>query len=305
MSIVVFSHSDCLEHIPDEQHPECPARLAAINDQLIRSGMDFVLVRKDASDAPLEAIYKAHTKEHVDFVFAQIPEYDHEWIDPDTLVTAGSKAAALKAAGAAINAVDDVLTTYNKQAFCAVRPPGHHATRDKAMGFCLFNNVAIAAYHALETHGLERVAIVDFDVHHGNGTEDIVQNDERILFCSSFQQAFYPFTGENTSADNVHNVPLPAGCKGPQWQEAVSQQWFKALDDFAPQLILISAGFDGHAEDDMSQFLLKEEDYHWISLKLKEIADKHCDGRIVSCLEGGYNLSALGRSVVAHLKGLL
>lgn len=305
MSIVIFSHADCLNHIPDEQHPECPARITAINDQLIRSGMDFVLVKKDATEAPLEALYKAHTKTHVDSVFSEIPEYDHEWIDPDTLVTPGSKAAALKAAGAAINAVDDVMTTLNKQAFCAVRPPGHHATRDKAMGFCLFNNIAIAAYHALDKHGLDRVAIVDFDVHHGNGTEDIVQGDERILFCSSFQQAFYPFTGEDTSASNIRNVPLPAGCKGPQWQEAVSEQWFSALDNFAPQLILISAGFDGHAEDDMSQFLLKEDDYHWISLKLKEIADKHCDGRIVSCLEGGYNLSALGRSVVAHLKGIL
>lgn len=305
MSIVIFSHLDCLDHIPDEQHPECPARLTAINDQLIRSGMDFVIVKKDADDAPLNALYKAHSKAHVDLVFSQIPNENHEWIDPDTLVTPGSKAAALKAAGAAVGAVDDVMTTLNKQAFCAVRPPGHHATRDKAMGFCLFNNIAIAAYHALEAHGLKRIAIVDFDVHHGNGTEDIVQGDERILFCSSFQQAFYPFTGEDTSAGNIHNVPLPAGCKGPQWQEAVSAKWFKTLDEFAPQLILVSAGFDGHAEDDMSQFLLKEEDYHWISLKLKEIADKHCDGRIVSCLEGGYNLSALGRSVVAHLKGIL
>jgi acetoin utilization deacetylase AcuC-like enzyme len=305
MSIVVFSHDDCLKHIPNEQHPECPARIEAINDQLIRSGLDFVLIRKEATEAPWEAIQAAHSQAHIDFIRAEIPEYDHEWVDPDTLVTPGSLTAALKAAGAAVNAVDDVMTTLNKQAFCAVRPPGHHATRSKAMGFCLFNNVAVAAYHAIEKHGLERVAIVDFDVHHGNGTEDIVQGDDRILFCSSFQQAFYPFTGEDTSAGNVHNVPLPAGCKGEQWQQAVSEKWFHTLNHFQPQLVLISAGFDGHAEDDMSQFLLKEEDYHWISVKLKEIADKHCDGRIVSTLEGGYNLSALGRSVVAHLKGLL
>lgn len=305
MPIIVYSHPACANHIPDEQHPECPARIDAINDQLIRSGLDFVVVKKEPHNAPIGALRRVHSDAYLKTLQASIPTGTHQWLDPDTLMTTGSYDAAIKAAGAAINGVDDVITTYNKQAFCAVRPPGHHATREHAMGFCLVNHIAVAAYHAIEQHGLTRVAIVDFDVHHGNGTEEIVQGDNRIAFFSSFQQAFYPFTGEGDSADNIHNLPLPAGCKGSEWRNAIKSRWLKALEQFQPQLILISAGFDGHAEDEVAHFQLVEDDYYWISVQLKEIADKHCDGRIVSVLEGGYNLSALGRSAVAHLKGLL
>lgn len=305
MSITIFSHPDCELHNPDENHPERPERMQAINDQLIRSGMEFVVQQKDADIAELEHIYRAHSKIYVDELIAKNPQEGHIWLDPDTPMTPNSLTAAKRAAGAAINAVDEVMNGANQQAFCAVRPPGHHATYDQAMGFCLFNNIAIAACYAMHKYDLERIAIVDFDVHHGNGTEDIFKNDDRVLFCSSFQSAFYPFTGEDSTHKNVVNVPLAAGCKGPEWRAAVTESWFNAIEQMKPQLILISAGFDGHAEDEMGQFFLREDDYHWISEQLKQVADRHCQGRIVSTLEGGYNLSALGRSVVAHLKGMM
>lgn len=305
MPISVFSHPDCELHAPEGDHPERPARIGAIFDQMIRSGMEFAVTQKEATAAPREALYQAHSQLYVDDLIARSPQQGHIWLDPDTLMTPHSLRAATLAAGAAINAVDDVMQASNQQAFCAVRPPGHHATRDQAMGFCLFNNIAVAACHALRHYKLERVAIIDFDVHHGNGTEDIFKNDERVLFCSSFQSQFYPFTGEDTNSPHIINVPLAAGCKSMQWREAVFKPWTDALHAFKPELILISAGFDGHAEDDMAQFFLVEDDYYWISQHLKKIADTYCDGRVVSTLEGGYDLSALGRSVVAHLKGLM
>lgn len=305
MSITVFSHPDCELHNPDPNHPECPARIAAIQDQLIRSGLDYVLHHKTATAASLESIYRAHSKAYIDELQRKIPTEGHVWLDPDTPVTQGSWQAALAAAGAAINAVDEVMQSDNQQAFCAVRPPGHHATYDAAMGFCLVNNIAVAATHALHHYDIERVAIVDFDVHHGNGTEDIFKNDQRVLLCSSFQSQLYPFTGEGSTSEHIVNVPLPAGTKSLPWREAVYHAWLPALKAFQPQLVLISAGFDGHSEEEMAHFFLVEDDYFWISEKLKGIADEFAEGRIVSVLEGGYDLSALGRSVVAHLKGLL
>lgn len=305
MTISLYSPPQCELHSIDAHHPESSQRLAAINDQIIRSGLDFVLVREESTKAPLEAVYRAHDKHYVDDLFDKVPSSGHRWLDPDTMITATTMTAALYAAGANINAVDKVMKQHGQQAFCAVRPPGHHATRQQAMGFCLLNNVAIAAYHALHHHGLERVAIVDFDVHHGNGTEDIVAGDSRILFCSSFQQQLYPFSDDNLTDDNILSTGLAPGTGSLEWRQSIYPHWFTALDNFKPQLILCSAGFDGHAEDDMSQFILVEDDYYWVTEHIKRIADKHCHGRIVSTLEGGYDLSALGRSVVAHLKAML
>ena len=305
MAITLFSHANCYRHLAGDDHPEQPARLSAINDQLIRSGMEFIVQQRDATPASKAQVYRAHSNLYVDEIYAKAPSDGHIWLDPDTQMMQHSLDAALHAAGAGINAVDLVLQQSNQQAFCSVRPPGHHATRDQAMGFCIFNNIAIAALHALEQHGLERVAIVDFDVHHGNGTEDIFAGDERVLFCSSFQFPLYPNTGDVPQGDNIENLPLPALCKPAVWREQILAHWLPRLQAFKPQLILVSAGFDGHREDDMAQFLLTEADYQWLAQQLKQLADQHCAGRIVATLEGGYALSALGRSVVAFLKGLM
>lgn len=305
MAITLFSHANCYRHLAGDDHPEQPARLSAINDQLIRSGMEFIVQQRDATPASKAQVYRAHSNLYVDEIYAKAPTDGHIWLDPDTQMMQHSLDAALHAAGAGINAVDLVLQQSNQQAFCSVRPPGHHATRDQAMGFCIFNNIAIAALHALEQHGLERVAIVDFDVHHGNGTEDIFAGDERVLFCSSFQFPLYPNTGDVAQGDNIENLPLPALCKPALWREQIEQHWLPRINAFKPQLILVSAGFDGHREDDMAQFLLTEADYQWLAQQLKQLADQHCAGRIVATLEGGYALSALGRSVVAFLKGLM
>lgn len=305
MTITLFSHPACAKHLAGVDHPEQPARLSAISDQLIRSGMEFVVQQRDASAATQADLYQAHCKRYVDEIYAKAPQDGYIWLDPDTQMMQHSLEAALYAAGAGINAIDTVMQSTNEQAFCSVRPPGHHATRSQAMGFCIFNNIAIAAHHALNQHGLERIAIIDFDVHHGNGTEDIFAGDDRVLFCSSFQYPLYPNSGNDSSADNINNLPLPALCKPAIWREQIVQHWLPRLNEFAPQLILVSAGFDGHREDEMAQFLLTEEDYHWIAQQLKQLADKHCHGRIVATLEGGYALSALGRSVVAFLKGFM
>lgn len=303
MAITLYSHPSCNLHLAGDDHPEQPARLSAINDQLIRSGLEFVLAQRDASAATKDDLYRVHTKLYVDALFAKAPQHGHIWLDPDTQMMPYSLNAALHAAGAALNAVDQVMRGDNEQAFCAVRPPGHHATRDNAMGFCLFNNIAVAAAYALEKYQLSRVAIVDFDVHHGNGTEDIFAGDARVLFCSSFQHPFYPYSGANNAAANIINLPLPALCQPQHWREQICAHWLPRLDQFAPQLLLVSAGFDGHREDDMAQFLLTEQDYYWIAQQLKQLAGRHCHGRMVSTLEGGYALNALGRSVVAYLKG--
>jgi len=212
--------------------------------------------------------------------------------------------AALRGAGAAVMAVDLVVKKKNESAFCSVRPPGHHACRARPMGFCIFNNVAIAARHAKHAHGLKRVAIIDFDVHHGNGTEDIFEGDPHVLMASTFQHPFYPYSGTESPADNMVNVPLPAGAGSKQFQEAVTKYWIPALDDYAPELVIFSAGFDAHVEDDMAMLQLKDADYRWVTEQVKAVADRHAEGRIVSVLEGGYALSALGRSVVQHVRVL-
>ena len=225
-------------------------------------------------------------------------------IDPDTAMNTGTWDASLRAAGAALAATDAVMAGELENAFCALRPPGHHACRDKAMGFCFFNNVAIAAKYALARHGLQRVAIVDFDVHHGNGTENIVAGDARILMVGFYQHPFYPYGGAQSDASNLVNVPVPAYTKGPAVRELVESQWIPRLEAHRPEMIFISAGFDAHREDDLGQMGLVEQDYAWITDRIKDVARRHSQKRIVSCLEGGYALSALGRSVEAHIRVL-
>lgn len=300
-----ISHPACLGHETGDFHPEAPERLEAISNQLIMSGLDYVIMHHDAPEATRDQLIRVHDPAYVDRVFSDAPADGSIEIDGDTVMSPGTLAAALRAAGAGILAVDLVMSGAANPVFCGVRPPGHHAERDKAMGFCLFNNVAVAAAHALDRYGLSRVAIVDFDVHHGNGTEDIFADEPRVLFCSSFQHPFYPFSGHAADTPNLVDVPLPAGTDGPAFRKAVSDHWLPALDGFRPELILISAGFDAHVLDDMSALSLTEADFAWITTELVGIAKRHAEGRIVSVLEGGYELGALARSVVAHLKALL
>jgi len=294
-------------------HPECPERLSAIEDRLLASGLSDVLDRREAPQASVADIELAHGRMHVaalrgltDGLREEIEAGGppHVQIDPDTAINVHTWDAALRAAGAAMAATDAVMAGELNNAFCSVRPPGHHACRDKAMGFCFFNNVAIAALYALDRHGLKRVAIVDFDVHHGNGTEDIVAGDQRILMVSFFQHPFYPEGGSRSRASNLVNLPVPAYTKGAQVRELVEAHWLPRLEAYKPELIFISAGFDAHREDDMGQMGLVESDYAWMTARVKDVADRHAQGRIVSCLEGGYCLDALGRSVEAHLRVL-
>ncbi|WP_455366327.1 histone deacetylase family protein [Kaarinaea lacus] len=302
MTTAIISHPDCQLHDMGQGHPECPQRLSAIQDQLIASGLDMLLQHVEAPLAERKDLLLVHDADYVDSIFHAAPQPgSRAWIDPDTTMNEHTLNAALRAAGAAVMAVDMVMSAKVSNVFCNVRPPGHHAERNRAMGFCFFNNVAIAAAHALKAYQLERVAIVDFDVHHGNGTEDIFADEPRVLFCSTFQHPFYPYSGTEAHADHIVNVPLPMGTKDADFQQAILQQWLPKLNAFQPQLILISAGFDAHIEDDMAGLGLTEQSYEWITRQIKNVAEKYAQGRIVSCLEGGYALSALGRSVAVHI----
>lgn len=309
MTTALYTHADCQRHEMGDWHPESPLRLQAIEDQLISSRIDQFLERREAPLAAIADIARIHTPaalacihDHVAALLGGKEKYYS--LDGDTLLNAYSWQAALRAAGAAVAATDAVIAGELENAFCAVRPPGHHATPTTAMGFCLFNNVAIAARHAIDVHGMARVAIVDFDVHHGNGTEAVFQHDPRVLMVSFFQHPFYPFSGTENPQPHLLNEPLPAYTSGDTVRRLVNEKWLPALHAHAPQMIFISAGFDAHREDDMGQMALVEADYAWITRQLMAVARQYAQGRIVSCLEGGYNLSALGRSVVAHLRVL-
>jgi len=293
-----------MQHDMGSHHPECPDRLSAINDRLIASGIDQYLAYYDAPLASIEQLTRVHPPEHVRRIMQSAPQNGIIHLDPDTAMCPATLQAALRSAGAGALAADLVMSGEVESAFCAVRPPGHHAERARAMGFCFFNNVAVAVRHALEVHGIERAAIIDFDVHHGNGTEDIFSGDPRVLMASIFQHPFYPYSGTDNPAPNMLNVPLPAGTRSDGFRQVVSDIWMPRLREFAPQAIFISAGFDAHYEDDMGSLGLVEADYVWVTEQLKQIAAESAKGRIVSILEGGYALSALARSVTAHIKAL-
>ena len=308
-----FTHTDCLKHEMGPGHPECPERLVAIEDRLRLSGLDALLDRREAPLAAIGDIELAHDRMMVasirglsdqlaDDMLAGGPPYAQ--IDPDTALNVHTWNAALRAAGAVIAATDSVMAGEMGNAFCAVRPPGHHAERGKAMGFCFFSNIAIAARYALARHGLKRVAIVDFDVHHGNGTADIIQGDDRVLMVSFFQHPLFPFSGADTAAPNMVNLPVPAYTKGMDVRELIDMMWMPRLEAFKPEMVFISAGFDAHRDDDLGQMNLNEQDFAWITARIKQVADRHAKGRIVSALEGGYHLGALGRSVEAHIRVL-
>lgn len=307
-----FTHPLCVRHDMGPGHPECPQRLGAIDDRLLITGVLDALEQRTATPAAVAELELAHDRLHIAAIRGLSDELreriaaggpSHLSLDPDTALNVHTWEAALAAAGAAIDATEAVVAGELANAFCAVRPPGHHACRNRAMGFCFFNNVAVVAKYALQRLGLQRVAIVDFDVHHGNGTEDIVAGDERILMCSFYQHPYYP-EWDHRDAPNLVNVPVPAYTKGIDVREIVEMMWLPRLQAHRPQLILISAGFDAHREDDLGQLALVEQDYVWITQRLMEVAKRHAKGRIVSVLEGGYNLSALARSVEAHVRTL-
>lgn len=302
MSVAYISHPACLKHEMGSQHPEQAARLSAINERLVASGLGTILMHFDATAATHDQLLLAHDPGYVRQVYTSSPEHGHIWLDPDTAMNPHTLDAALHAAGAVTQAVDLVMNDSVQQAFCAVRPPGHHAGRARAMGFCIFNNVAIGALHAIAQHDLQRVAILDFDVHQGNGTEEMVSDNPHILFCSTFQHPFYPHSGVGNCADNLVNVPLEQGSSGSDFRQAVLDNWLPRLHAFEPQLILVSAGFDAHQADELAGLRLVADDFHWVTRRICEVADQHAGGRVVSVLEGGYELHALALSVEAHIR---
>jgi acetoin utilization deacetylase AcuC-like enzyme len=307
MTTAYITHPDCLRHEMGQGHPECPARLSAINEQMRASGILDELRCLEAPLADEDDLKRVHRSNYVDLIFENAPTDGYVQLDPDTAMNPYSLSAARRAAGAGIMAVDEVMAGRSENAFCAVRPCGHHATQGRSMGFCIFNNVGVAAAYAIEKKGLGRVAIVDFDVHHGNGTEDMFsapQWQDRVLMASFFQHPFYPYSGTANPAPNMINVPLAEGSDGAAAKKAVETAWLPALEKFKPEMIFISAGFDAHREDLLGGMALIEADYEWITRELMALAARHSQGRIVSMLEGGYNLSALGRSAVAHVKTL-
>jgi len=304
MHTAYITHPACLKHNMGEWHPESPARLRAIDDRLHAAHLFDYLAHHEAPLVHRSQLLRVHDAAYIDLVEAASPHEGFHALDPDTIMNPHTLEAAYHAAGGAVMAVDLVMRGEVGNAFVACRPPGHHATRNQAMGFCFFNNVAVAAAHAVEVHGLERVAIVDFDVHHGNGTEAIFRDDPRVMLCSTFQHPFYPFCGAGTASEHIVNLPLPAGTTGQTYREAFSAGIMPRLEAFRPQMLFFSAGFDGHREDDMARFGLVEADYVWITEQVMGVAARHAEGQIVSVLEGGYDLSSLGRSVAAHIKTL-
>ncbi|HEX7111508.1 MAG TPA: histone deacetylase family protein [Mizugakiibacter sp.] len=302
----LYTHAACLGHHPGPGHPEAPARLEAVLQALDHDRF-AALDRVEAPPATREQLLRVHAAEHLARVFGAAPQEGFSRLDPDTAMSPGSLDAALRAAGACCAAVDAVIAGEARRAFCAVRPPGHHATRDAAMGFCLFNNVAAAAAHALEAHQLKRVAVIDFDVHHGNGTQAIFWDEPRVLYVSSHQMPLYPGTGaiNERGAGNIVNAPLPPGSGSEQFRDAWAQLLLPRLAAFRPQLVLVSAGFDGHRLDPLANLDLETEDYAWITRQLVDLAEAHAEGRLVSSLEGGYSLTALRAACAAHVGALL
>jgi acetoin utilization deacetylase AcuC-like enzyme len=306
MATHLYTHPDCLRHDPGTHHPESSARLQAVLTALDQPEFSR-LERREAPEANLDDLARVHPRRHIGRILGAVPKSGHVGIDADTVLSPGSGAAALRAAGAVVAAVDAVVAKEADNAFCAVRPPGHHAEPERAMGFCLFNNAAIGALRAREVHGVQRVAVVDFDVHHGNGTQAAFERDDTLLYASTHQYPLYPGTGAagETGVGNIVNVPLHPMSGSSHFRLGVTQRILPALDAFRPELVLVSAGFDAHRNDPLAQLLLEEGDYTWVTEKLLEIAYRHAEGRLVATLEGGYDLVALGASVAAHVRVLM
>ena len=307
MNTALYTHPACLEHDTGLGHPECSDRLKVVLAALDTE--QFALLdRRIAPRAEIEQLARVHRRDYIDHVFATVPRHGHAGLDADTVISAGSGEAALRAAGALIAAVDAVMSGEVRNAFCAVRPPGHHAEAAGAMGFCLFNNVAVGAAHARAVHGLQRVAIIDFDVHHGNGTQEFCEHEGGLFYASTHQWPLYPGTGhqrERGDFNNIVNAPLKAMSGSPEFRHAMTVSVLPAMEEFEPELILISAGFDGHSRDPLAALHLTEDDYVWATRKLGDLARRHCRSRIVSTLEGGYNFTALAASCAVHIRELM
>lgn len=299
-----ITHRDCHLHDMGSFHPESPARLNAISDHMIAQGLDHYFVFHDAPLATFEQLLRVHSASHLERLKRNSPELGIIHLDPDTAMNPHTWQAALRSAGAGVMAVDMIMAGEVRNAFCAIRPPGHHAERANAMGFCFFNNIAVAAAHALKAHDLSRVAIIDFDVHHGNGTEDCFSGNDQVLMASIFQHPYYPYSGTDNESFNMLNVPMPRSSGSEEFRAVVNETWMPRLMEFAPQMIFISAGFDSHCEDEMGGLKLVEADFAWVTEQIMLLADESAQGRVVSMLEGGYSLSALARSVTAHIKVL-
>ncbi|TEA74194.1 histone deacetylase family protein [Allopusillimonas ginsengisoli] len=304
METLYITHPACRLHDMGSWHPECPERLDAINDQLLASGVMGFLAERQASPASEADVLRVHTPAYLAFLRDHLPAEGLYPIDPDTFLNPHTLDAAMAAAGAGITAVDAIMDGEYRNAFCAVRPPGHHARPAQAMGFCFYNNIAVAAAYALARYGLQRVAIIDFDVHHGNGTEEMFAHDPRVMMCSFFQKDLFPNHWQSPCPENMVNIPVDAYTRGDDLRLVAEDLWLPRLRAFKPEFIFVSAGFDGHREDGMGQLGLVEADFAWLTHRIMELAHATASGRIVSFLEGGYNLSALGRSVVAHVKAL-
>jgi len=304
MSTALLHHRHCILHDMGTGHPESPQRILAIEDHLLATGALQYLADFEAPEATYEQLSRVHDAAYLDAIAACSPQRGLVHLDPDTAMNPHSREAALRAAGAVVRATDLVIAGEAENAFCNVRPPGHHACRSRAMGFCFFNSIAVGVAHALDHHGLQRVAVVDFDVHHGNGTEDIFCDDPRVLMVSTFQHPFYPYSGTEGRSERMVNVPLAAYSSGEQFRNAVTAIWMPALEAFRPEMLFISAGFDAHRDDDMAMLALADADYAWVTQQMMDVARRHSQGRIVSSLEGGYDLNALARSVGLHVKVL-
>jgi acetoin utilization deacetylase AcuC-like enzyme len=303
--VAYITHPSCHLHDMGPYHPECPQRLDAIQDHLISAGLDGFVAHYTAPAATRDQLERVHAASYIDEVEAASPESGIHYLDPDTALNPDSLDAARHAAGAVVLGTDLVMSGECSAAFCAVRPPGHHATRERAMGFCLFNNIAVGVAHALAKHGLTRAAVIDFDVHHGNGTEDIFAGNAAVIMVGTFQYPLYPYSGVEPLGANMHNVPLAPGSGSDAFRAAFNERCLPALEAHRPEILFVSAGFDAHREDPLANLKLADADFAWVTAEIVAVAARHAKGRIVSSLEGGYALSALGRSTIAHLRGLV
>ena len=303
--IAIISHPVCLKHLNQPSIPEVPNRLIVIEKALFKALKPHEYRTYQPKKASQEILMTVHQSDYIKFLFNLKIKEELICIEPEACLNAYTQDAVLYAAGSSILAVDLVLKGEVNSAFCNVRPPGHHAKPDKAMGFCFVNNLAVGVAYALNQYHLKKIAIVDFDVHHGNGTEAIFNTNPHVLFCSSFQHPFYPASRFSTNNPHILNVPLPAGTDSAQYRQAIQKKWFKAIEDFKPELIFFSAGFDGHQSDGMSDFMLTNEDYAWLTQQIKKIAQSTCQGRMISILEGGYDLATLGEACASHVKALI